>query len=1019
MPVSSIRRRARAILLLGTLGVLIAGAPAQAQYFGQNKVRYESPHFVVLKTEHFDIYYCDEERGIVNEAAEMAERWYERLSHALHHTLSRRQPLILYPSHPAFEQTNAIPGELGEGVGGVTESFKRRIVLPLAGSLAETDHVIGHELVHAFQYDLAGSGRTLGATAGGIERLPLWFIEGMAEYFSVGADDPHTAMWIRDAAVSGKLPNYGRLSDPRYFPYRYGQALWCYIASRYGEEAVGRALKTAATSGDARAAFRQALGIGPDTLIADWHAAIKKWNQPVAAATRTPSQQGLPVVVEKRGAGRLNLAPALSPDGERLVFFSERSRFAIEMYLADARTGRIERQLTKTVVDPHIQSLGFIASSGAWSPDGRRFAFGAVSRGRPMISIYDVGRGRVVREQRFEHLGEITSPSWSPDGRQVVFSALAGGVTDLWVLDLDSGNLRRLTDDPHADLQPAWSPDGRSIAFVTDRFGRRDDRQNYRLALVDPATGTVRPVTSVEHAKNINPAWSADGASLYFVSDRNGISDIYRVALASGELKQLTQLVTGVSGLTALSPAFSLARRGDRLVFSAYEKGSYNLYRLEGAQALAGEAPRSPAAADAGRLPPTALAAAADDSAPARVDTLGFRRAPYRARLSLDNVNQISLGVAGGSSGVGLAGGAVFYWSDMLGDHTLATALQFLNAGGSVANNTALVLGYQNLKSRWNWGLQASQIPTITSDFVQDIVTVNGQQALREREYRYWQVDRSLLSGVAYPFDRFRRLELSGGVRHIGFASQVETRYYDSNGFLLDTTTEPLSVDSLPSLTLGTAGAALVWDNSAFGGTGPVLGHRYRMEVDPVLGSLHFTEVLGDYRQYVPLKRPLVLAGRVLHFGRYGSDAQDYRLSPLFIGYPSLVRGYDSGSFTTDECVPTPENPDGCPAFDRLLGSRIAVANLELRFPVLGALGVFPTPSVPPIETALFIDAGRAWSQGQKVSFFGAEPTTVTSMGAALRVNLFGFAVGEVDLVHPNDRPRKGWFWQFSIQPGF
>ena len=114
------------------------------------------------------------------------------------HDLSGRQPLILYANHPQFRQTNAIPGGIGEGTGGVTEVFKRRIVLPFAGPIAETDHVLGHELVHAFQYDITGTNVSSGVA--GALGLPLWFIEGMAEYLSLGPVDPLTAMWDRQQA---------------------------------------------------------------------------------------------------------------------------------------------------------------------------------------------------------------------------------------------------------------------------------------------------------------------------------------------------------------------------------------------------------------------------------------------------------------------------------------------------------------------------------------------------------------------------------------------------------------------------------------------------------------------------------------------------------------------------------------------------------------------------------------------------------------------------------------------------
>src|SRR3954453_22127703 len=159
-------------LLAVAVIVAAAAAPASAQYFGRNKVQYKQLDFAVLKTEHFDIYYYPSERAGIDIAARMAERWRARLGRALAHTLRGRQPLVLYASHPDFEQTNAIQGELGEGTGGVTEPLRRRIVLPMGGPLGDTDHVIGHELVHAFQFDITTAA---GARPGqnGAETLPL------------------------------------------------------------------------------------------------------------------------------------------------------------------------------------------------------------------------------------------------------------------------------------------------------------------------------------------------------------------------------------------------------------------------------------------------------------------------------------------------------------------------------------------------------------------------------------------------------------------------------------------------------------------------------------------------------------------------------------------------------------------------------------------------------------------------------------------------------------------------------
>lgn len=231
---------------LTALGILVlvsvAHQPAAAQYFGQNKVQYRTFDFEVLKTEHFDIHFYPEEAKAVREAARMAERWYARLSRVLDHQLSGRQTLVLYAAHPHFEQTNVVEGVLGEGTGGVTESLKRRIVMPVGAGLADTDHVLGHELVHAFQYDILGPNLN----------LPLWFVEGMAEYLSIGSVDPHTAVWLRDAAIAEKLPDIDDLNDPRYFPYRFGHAFWAYVGGRYGDGAIAQILHSAGRSPQSR-----------------------------------------------------------------------------------------------------------------------------------------------------------------------------------------------------------------------------------------------------------------------------------------------------------------------------------------------------------------------------------------------------------------------------------------------------------------------------------------------------------------------------------------------------------------------------------------------------------------------------------------------------------------------------------------------------------------------------------------------------------------------------------------------
>jgi len=1009
--------------------VLTVTAAAEAQYFGRNKVMYENFDFKVLTTDHFDIYYYAEEEAAVQLAARMAERWYGRLTKVLGHELSGRQPLIFYAAHPHFQQTNALPGEIGEGTGGVTEMFKRRIVLPFAGGMAETDHVLGHELVHAFQFDMAARRDSRGNQIGpAVMMLPLWFIEGMAEYLSLGHVDPNTAMWVRDASARENMPTIDELDDPDFFPYRYGHAFWAYVAGRWGDAAVGDMLRATGPQGDISQAIEAVLGVDQETLTKDWHEATTRTFAPFVETTRKAEAFGRLTISKDGSGGELNISPALSPDGKRVVFLSERSLFSIDMYVAEVSTGKVIRKIVETAGDPHFDSLQFLSSAGDWAPDNRRFVFAALSAGQPVLSIVDADSGERLREHEFPDLGEIFNPAWSPDGRHVAFSALKGGVLDLYLWELEGGSLQQLTNDAFADLDPEWSPDGRELAFVTDRFSSNLEALefgNYRIGAIDARSRQIRPLAGFETGRNTNPEFSADGHALFFIATPDGIANVYRAEMrggasagsGAGAVTRVTNVLSGVSGITPLTPALSVAAASQALIFTVFEGDQYNLYSTDNAAQLAGRAPE-----DIGRnaavLPPynrptgvvASLLASPTAGLPPPAD---FPQEEYKPRLSLDFVGQPTIGIGADRFGAYGAGGLSLLWSDMLGNHQVGTTVQltsrFQEIGGSVA--------YLNKKNRWNWGVIGEQLPYVTGAFAQGFAEVDGTTRFVEQTFRITQINTAATGLLQYPFSRAQRLELAAGGRRIGFDQNVETRIFSAiTGDLLDEQTEELPRPG--ALGLGEASAALVYDSSIFGATGPIVGQRYRFEYTQMAGSILYSGVLADFRRYFMPARPFTFAVRGLHYGRYGRDGEDERLSPLFIGYPGLVRGYEGSSFDTSECVA--DGISDCPAYDRLLGSRMAVASAEIRFPLLGLFSRSSYYGAFPIEMAFFGDAGTAWSTStDRPRFLGGDGDWVRSAGVALRVNAFGYAILELDYVRPFDRPGRGWLWQFNLSPAF
>jgi Tol biopolymer transport system component len=1029
---------ARATLAAVGLGLLLGLFPAalDAQYFGRNKVQYQEFDFHVLSTEHFDIHFYPEAQEAIEDAARMAERWYTRLSRIFNHEFREVKPLILYANHPDFRQTNVTGQILGEGTGGFAESMKNRVVLPLTGVYGDTDHVLGHEIVHAFQYDIAQRMGAMGQQSG-LGALPLWLIEGMAEYLSLGREDPNTAMWLRDAALRGDLPTFRQLTlDPRYFPYRYGQALWAYIGGRWGDRAVAELYKAALREGW-DPGVRRVLRVSSRELNEAWMSSIRSTYLPLMQGKEWPEEVGTRVVAREIEGGRMNTGPSLSPDGRWIAYFSERDLFEITLFLADARTGEVARRLMSAQSDPHMDALSFLNSAGAWSPDGSRMAFTVFARGNEELAILRIEDQQIEERIGIQGVGAVSTPSWSPDGRQIALSGNSGGVTDLYLLDVETGEVTQLTDDRFAALQPSWSPDGRMLAYVTDRFGTDLETLVYgemRIALLDLETREITELELFAGGKHIDPKFSPDGRWLYFVSDADGFTDVYRTELATGGIERITRLATGVSGVSSMSPALTMATHTGDIMFSVFSEGSQAIYRMDAGQVEARARPeteRYGGVQVAGVLPPVEsatrgiVASYLEDPVRGLPDPTEFSLDPYSARLGLDYVGVPTVGVAVDRFGTFVGGSVATFWSDMLGDRQLFAAVQ---ANGGIKDIGGQAF-YQNRAGRINWGAIGGHIPyqlhgwryargpAPTGEAPVDTLAI---QILRIFENQ-------AIGVVEYPLSQTRRWEFNAGYMRYGFDLE-ERRIFIDRASGAEIGTELVSVDEEDvlgpgggdAIHVGRASVAYVGDWSNFGFTSPVRGGRFRFELTPTIGTMRVVNALADYRRYY-WNYPFTLAVRGMHYGRYGPDSEDGHAlfnRELFLGHPTLVRGYSYESFSNAEC----RDPE-CTVFTRLLGSRVALANAEVRVPLFGVpeFGLLNLPLVP-TELSAFVDAGLAWTSDDAPVFAWNDPVTrtpVVSAGVSSRFNLLGYAVLEVYYAYPFQRPDRGFHFGFNLAPGW
>jgi Tol biopolymer transport system component len=910
--------------------------------------------------------------------------------------LSTRQPLVLYGSQAEFAQTNVVSGLLPDSVGGVTDASRRRITMPFAPTMAETNRVLGHEIVHAFQFDIA-------RRHGGNTAQPLWFIEGMAEYLARGSLDNESSLWLRDAVLSDQLPVKQGTAVRELSPYLYGHAFWAYLGHRFGDDVVEKALKPGKKQRRLKDRMKHATGEDLDALYDAWRIeAVRVYGKRPEGSDR----------VKPWMKQNMQLGPSLSPDGKQAVFFSERDRLSLDLFLADVETGHVIRKLATTTASAKFDSLQPLRSAGAWSPDGQWFAFAAVRQGKAALMLIDMAAGGRDREMVFDNIGQVLSPAWSPDGQSIAFSALAGGLTDLYVADVASGRLQQLTDDVFADLQPAWSHDGRTIAFVSERFSSDLDALRFgrpKIGLLEVSTRTVSDVPAITGDAQLSPHWSQDDRALYYAGDPNGTMNIYRAGLGTRSLNRITNVDTGVSGITPTSPAMSMADAAPALAYTVYERGRPRLVVLDTETELEGEPVSGEdleCAEDAARHEGAVNAYLADDTT-GLPGTSSLTRRDYRSRMSLEGVGQPYLSSGGGPFGTYVRAGGALLFGDMLGERRLGAAVQI----GNHMRDAAFMFRFLNQERRWNWGALAELEPSVIRYRRSELVDIDGQPLLLQQADYLQRAQLRAAAVLAYPFSRGLRVEFTGGVRHSAYQRDLRSQISSLETGKVVSSDRVESSGGLPT-TVAEVSAALVHDTTVFGPTGPLLGSRYRFEVAPATGQMSYTSVTADFRKYVMPIRPYSIAVRVLHSARYGPDGADPRLLSSFLGSSYFVRGHRED---LRYCRPDATRVCG----DDLLGSRLLVGNLELRVPIWGIRSRQIDYGMFPADAFVFADGGSIWSgTGNREPGGGIASRTISSFGGGVRVNAMGFPM-ELAAIRALDGPRPRWQFDLGFRVGF
>lgn len=1004
--------------------------------FGKNKVQYEEFNWQYIETPNFDIYFHQGGEYIARFCAVHSETALKVIENQLNYRLTNKIPIVLFNSHNQFQQNNVIDQFLSEGIGGVTQLFKNRIVLPYSADYSKFRHVIHHELVHGVLNDMFHGGSLQNSISQGGYFIPTWLNEGYAEYSSLDGMNSETDMFMRDLTINENLPPLNRIDG--YLSYRAGQTFYWYIANKYGKEKVGDFINRLKIQRNVDRAFQAAFQMGIEEFSDMWLREMKKYYFPELDKFESPKDYAVQITDRKKMRNFYNSSPAISPDGKNMAFITDDDG-VLGIAVMEIEKPETKRFVVSSFRQQDFEDLNMLTPGISWNPSGTHLAISAKSGAEDVIFIIDV-KTKKYKKLKFG-LKFIGSVNWSPDGKKLAFVASVNERSDIFYYEIQTEKLVNVTDDIFTDIMPEWSSDSKEIYFISDRgdntqykFKSEDismwdhDFNQSDIYSIDINDYNIKRLTYDPENQKTSIASSSDKSKILFVSDKNGISNLYQLNLTTGKISPKTNSLSSINHI-------SLSQDDSKLLFGIQTDGGYEIFMLrypfdiilnkdelpltrfkqdqlgtdttknqivkellekenkQKEEELMSYGDFELSFKDVKLVEPNPDAQKAynleDKTISKTIDTV-FEVKKYKIKFTPD----IIFGNAGFNTFLGPQGVTQAQFSDMLGDHKI-----LLQA------NLMMDLRNSNFFARYSY------LPNII-DYNFDgfhraawvVQPVGDNSSLNLMRFRDWGVG---TSGY-FPFDLFNRFEFGVNYRNLS-KSNISNQ-----------------LDEGVNRNLVVPEISFVHDNTLGYMYAPTIGNRYYVKLfgSPKLGNqgLEFITAKFDFRQYIPVTSWINIAIRASGGASTGENPLRFRLGGIENWLnPNFAGGFLPFFEPEDFAFMQFELPLRGWPMNAIDGSRFAVANFEMRFPLFQALVAGPVPIlIQGVMGSFFLDVGGAWDNEFIPTAINAEGETVyndllVSSGIGIRSFVFGLPL-KVDIAWRNEF--NGWskpMYLFSI----